>query len=188
MNGFNNIVDSAFKAQATDGFYLERGVEVKSMEVTSFECVDKETAAVLQEIIQETTNRINKLQAQQSANDVMAAKLAADVELEKQRGDVRAAKVNADIQVEKQRLEYLKTKAENDKLEASMGGEASGLTLAKKASTFLAGLGSALPNTTERLELYKLQGTLEAKNADTKNLAGGTAKLFLTPEDLNLKL
>merc|ERR1711896_60712 len=101
-------------------------------EVTSFECVDKETAQVLQEIIQETTNRINKLQAQESANEVMAAKLAADVTLEKQQGEVRAAKVSADIQVEKQRLEYLKAMAENDKLEASIGGESSGLTLAKR--------------------------------------------------------
>merc|ERR1719506_1646684 len=135
------------------------------MEVTSFECVDKETAAVLQEIIQETTNRINKLQAQQSANDVMAAKLAADVELEKQRGEGKAAKVAADMHVEKQRLEYLKAKAENDKLEASMGGEAGGLILARQASTFMNGLSSALPDSGKRLELYTLQEKLKAKNA-----------------------
>merc|ERR1719183_1357344 len=141
------------------------------MEVTSFECVDEQTAKVLQEIIQETTNRINKLQAQESANEVMAAKLAADVTLEKKQG-----------------LEYLKAKAENDKLEASIGGESSGLTLAKRASTFMSGLNSALPDSAQRFQLYKLQETLQAKNADTKNLASGSAKLFLTPQDLNLKL
>merc|ERR1712178_415929 len=117
------------------------------IEVTGFECVDKETASVLQEIIRETTNRINKLQAQESINEVTAAKLAADILLEKQHGDVRAAKLAADVAVEKQRLEYLNTKSTNDKLEASIGGESGGLTLAKKASTFMSGLGSALPNT-----------------------------------------
>merc|ERR1712139_295695 len=118
----------------------------------------------------------------------MAAKLAADIKLEKQQGDVRAAKLAADVAVEKQRLEYLKTKSTNDKLEASIGGESGGLTLAKKASTFMSGLGSALPNTAQRLDLYKLHETLEAKTADTSNLASGSAQLFLTPKDLNLKL
>merc|ERR1719326_997261 len=61
MANFNNISMEAFATQAADGFYAERGVEMISMEVTRFEPVDKETAAVLQQIIQETTNRINKL-------------------------------------------------------------------------------------------------------------------------------
>merc|ERR1719265_1543568 len=74
MSGFNGIVMAAFKEQAGDGFYLERGVEVHSMELTRYKCTDDKTAAVLQEIIQETTNRINRLQAQESENEVRAAK------------------------------------------------------------------------------------------------------------------
>jgi len=70
---------AAFEAQATDGFYTERGVEILSMEVTRYEPMDLKTAEVLQEIIQETTNRINRLQQQNSENDVQAAKLASDI-------------------------------------------------------------------------------------------------------------
>merc|ERR1712070_1124851 len=144
-------VAKAFETQSTDGFYKERGVEVQSMEVTSFECVDEETANVLQEIIRETTDRINKLQAQESQNEVMAAKLAADVKLEKQQGDVRAAKIAADIMVEKQRLEFLKAKQGNDNLESTIRGDAEGLKLTRKAATFLDGLKSPLPDGAQRL-------------------------------------
>jgi len=188
MNSFNTIVTEAFETQAKDAFYEERGVEVQSMEVTSFECVDAETAQVLQNIIRETTERINKLQAQESENEVRAAKLAADVALEKQAGDVRAAEVDANLLVEKRRLEFLKIKAENDNLEASVRGKAAGLSMSNKAATFMDGLKTSLPNTSDRLELYKLQEQLQAKNEDTRNLASGKAQLFLTPQDVNLKL
>jgi len=69
MSGFNGIVMESFRRQSQDGFYFVRGVELQSMELTRFDCADKETAQILQKIIQETTNRINKLTAQQSEND-----------------------------------------------------------------------------------------------------------------------
>merc|ERR1719506_3614048 len=169
-------VSKAKLAEFMNGFNEERGTEVQSMEVTSFECVDEETAKVLQEIIRETTDRINKLQAQESQNEVMAAKLAADVKLEKQQGDVRAAKIAADIMVEKQRLEFLKAKQGNDNLESTIRGDAEGLKLTRKAATFIEGLKGPLPDGAQRLELYKLHETLQAKNMDTKNLAGGSAQ------------
>jgi len=46
MSDFNNITMEAFGLQAADGFYAERGVELQSMEVTRFDCVDRETAMV----------------------------------------------------------------------------------------------------------------------------------------------
>merc|ERR1719183_2930663 len=101
MARFNNISMEAFAVQAADGFYAERGVEIVSMEVTRFEPVDKKTAEVLQQIIQETTNRINRLQVQNSENDVLAAKLAAD------------------IQMEKQKTELIQTQAKNQQLKTS---------------------------------------------------------------------
>merc|ERR1712193_133173 len=84
MEGFNTIVMNAFQSEAADSFYKDRGVAVQSMEVTRFECMDKKTAKVLEQIIQETTNRINRLQEQESENDVAAAKLTAEIKLEKQ--------------------------------------------------------------------------------------------------------
>merc|ERR1712178_363427 len=113
MNRFNEISTAAFEAQATDGFYKERGVEIISMEVTRYEPVDAKTAQVLQEIIQETTNRINRLQAQESENDVLAAKLAAD------------------IQMERQRTQLIETQAKNEQLRAQMQGESGGMKRAQ---------------------------------------------------------
>merc|ERR1712086_111335 len=110
MEGFNSIVVQAFEAEAEDSFYKDRGVEVQSMEVTRFECEDKKTAEVLEQIIQETTNRINRLQEQESENDVLAAKL------------------RSQIQLEKQRTELIRTRAENVRLEAETQGQGTGLT------------------------------------------------------------
>merc|ERR1712232_621871 len=160
----------AFKAQATDGFYAQRGVEIISMEVTRYEPMDKKTAEVLQQIIQETTNRINKLQVQNSENEVMAAKLAAD------------------IQMEKQRTELIKTMSKNQQLQDQMKGESAGMKRARSAKAFIDGISSALPNATKRVELYELHEKLENNRANTKNLASGKATLFLTPEDMKLKL
>jgi len=170
MSHFNNISMEAFAMQATDGFYEERGVEIISMEVTRFEPVDKKTADVLQLIIQETTNRINRLQVQNSENDVLAAKLAAD------------------IQMEKQRTELIATQAKNEQLKAQMQGESGGMKRAMSAKAFIDGLNTSIVNTSKRVELYELHEVLENNRANTKNLASGKANLFLTPQDMKLKL
>lgn len=170
MANFNNISAEAAAGQALDGFYADRGVEVISMEVTEFEPVESKTAAVLQQIIEETTNRINRLQKQNSENDVVAAKLVAD------------------IKMEKQRTELIETQAKNFQLEAQMQGESGGQKRARGAAAFINGLNESLPNVTTRVELYKLHETLENNRANTENLASGKATLFLTPKDMNLKL
>merc|ERR1719499_2840055 len=160
----------SFGRQARDGFYLDRGVELQSMELTRFDCADKETASILQEIIQETTNRINRLTAQESENEV------------------RAAKMTMDIQLERQRTELIQTKSDNDRLQARMQGEANGMKLMKGASTFISGLNSSIPDVGSRIELYRLHEQLQSRNLDTKHLSSGSAHLFLTPSDVNLKL
>lgn len=170
MVSFNSLIQTAFQAQAADGFYSSRGVEVHSMEVTKYDCTDEETAATLQEIIEETTNRINRLQAQRSENDVKSAKLVADIKLEKER------------------TVLIETQAKNERLVASREGEAEGVQLAKAATTFLDGLNSSLPDIDQRVELYKLHKKLENQNERTKHMASGKATLFLTPDDLNLAL
>merc|ERR1719433_2464260 len=64
MVKFNEIVQNA--ANRDDQFYMDRGVCVHNLEVTRYACADEKTSRVLQEIIQETTNRINQLQQQHS--------------------------------------------------------------------------------------------------------------------------
>merc|ERR1711924_124336 len=113
MEKFNTIVSEAFAADADGDFYTTRGVKVHSMEVTGYQGVDAETAAVLQEIIRETTNRINRLERQASEDEVAKVKL------------------DAEIRLENSRTELLEQKAQNDRLVALMEGEANGLKLAK---------------------------------------------------------
>lgn len=170
MSGFNGIVMDAFRVQASDGFYEERGVELLSMGVTRFDCAEPETARVLQHIIQETTNRINRLTAQESENDV------------------RAAALNANITLERQRTEFITAKAENHRLESQMHGEAEGMQLVRSANAFIGGLSETIPEVDSRVELYRLHEELRSRNTDTGNLASGSAHLFLTPQDLNLRL
>jgi len=45
-------------------------VKIHSLEVTRYQCADQSTAAILEQIIQETTNRMNRLQKQESENEV----------------------------------------------------------------------------------------------------------------------
>ena len=67
MASFNAIVQQAAASDRT--FYEERGVVLHNLEVVRFEPKDENTRGVLQEIIQETTNHINRMQVQYSDPD-----------------------------------------------------------------------------------------------------------------------
>merc|ERR1719231_198660 len=93
MGGFNDLVSAAAQVDLT--FYEQRGVMLHSLEVLSYSCKDPAQAKVLQDIIQETTNRINALQKKKSENDVAAEALRAELALEVQKQDlVRAQTTN----------------------------------------------------------------------------------------------
>lgn len=170
MNDFSNITQEAFTAQSTDSFYAARGVRLQSLEMTRYEMVDQETANILQLIIQESTNRINQLQQQESENDVKAAKLVADIDLEKKKTSL------------------ITTQAANEKLQASLQGQAAGTELVESAVAFIDGLSDTVTEVADRTALYRLHQLLDARNVDTNNLATGQAQLFLTPSTLNLQL
>mmetsp|Transcript_69768 Transcript_69768/g.163817 ORF Transcript_69768/g.163817 Transcript_69768/m.163817 type:complete len:633 (+) Transcript_69768:62-1960(+) len=170
MSEFNNITQQAYLQQTSDGFYSDRGVELQSMEMTKYDMVDQETADILQLIIQESTNRINRLQQQASQNDVNAARLQADIQLEQQRTD------------------FIKTQASNQKLTAVLEGQAAGTELVESAVAFIDGLNETVPEVNDRTDLYRMHQLLDARNTDTQNLASGQAQLFLTPSNLNLQL
>merc|ERR1719230_1129889 len=135
MSSFNSIVA---EAAATDpAFYEERGVVLHSLEVVNYECKDAATASVLQEIIQETTNRINRMQKQRSENEV---------EMEK---------VSAQIEIEKQRAGLIKEQTANEKLQASVKGEAEGSKLAQSTLAFMQMLSPEVKDPEARLALLK---------------------------------
>jgi len=170
MAGFNNLTQATYSSQASDTFYSDRGVELQSLEITRFDSVDSETALVLQNIIKETTMRINELQKQESQNAVNAAKLTADIKLEQQR------------------TELIQTQADNERLQKQFQGQSDGQKLVQAALAYISGLSSSVPNVTERVEMYRLQQTLKARQADTSSLAKGKAQIFMTPQDFNLSL
>jgi len=168
MASFGNITNDAYKIQAADGFYVDRGVTISSMELTRFAPVEASTGLILQQIISESINRINLLQVQESSNEVKAAALAAEILLEQQR------------------TALITTKAENAKLEAESIGDSEGMKLMRAAASFIGGLNVSVPDVQQRVQLYSMHQKLKSKNTDTQNLASGNAKLFMTPADLNL--
>jgi len=110
------------------------------------------------------------MQHQQSENDVMREQLTGEIELEKQR------------------KELIQAKSDNDRVKAVIDGEASGLRLAKSAQTFFGLLSDELPDAEARLALFKFFEEQHMSTKRAEHLASGTASLFLTPQDMNLKL
>merc|ERR1712060_473725 len=164
MAGFDMIVA---KAESMGG---DQGVQVHNVEVTRYACADAKTSYVLQEIIQETTNRINKLQQQHSENDVQRERMSGEIE------------------IEKQRKELIQAKSDNDRMRAVIEGEAEGLQLAKSTLAFLEVMGEALPDVKSRLELLKYFEGQRSSTRRVEHLSGGRSNLFLTPQEMNLKL
>merc|ERR1711998_268184 len=126
------------EAAATDkAFYEERGVAVHNLEVVRYEPKDAETGRTLQAIIQETTNHINRMQQQKSENEVEKEKMAALIDIEKSRAGL------------------IKEKTANDKLEASVAGEAEGTRLAQSTLAFMGQLEKSVNDEESRVSLLK---------------------------------
>merc|ERR1712100_411305 len=168
MAEFNEIVKEA--GAVDDAFYQDRGVKMHALEVTRYACADGATSRVLQEIIQETTNRINRMQKQQSDNEVQRERVAGEIE------------------VEKQRTALVQAQCDNDRMRAIIEGEADGLRLAKSASTFLSVLSDTLPAEEARLELYRFFEDQRESTKRASHISSGNAQLILTPQDVNLKV
>mmetsp|Transcript_32323 Transcript_32323/g.50339 ORF Transcript_32323/g.50339 Transcript_32323/m.50339 type:complete len:675 (+) Transcript_32323:88-2112(+) len=168
MAQFNDIVRQA--AAVDDSFYADRGVKMHALEVTRYACADAATSRVLQEIIQETTNRINRMQKQQSENDVQREKMSGDIEVENQ----KAALVRA--------------QCDNERVRAIIEGESDGLRMAKSAATFFSVLRETPPQNEAQLQLFRFFQEQHESTKRTAHLSSGNASLFLAPQDMNLKL
>merc|ERR1719355_182904 len=135
MQSFNAIV---LEAAAMDkAFYDARGVVLHNLEVVRYEPKDAETGRTLQAIIQETTNHINRMQQQRSENEIEKEKMTALIEIEKQRAGL------------------IKEKTANEKLEASVAGEAEGTRLAQSTLAFMEQLEKSVDDETARVALLK---------------------------------
>ena len=96
--------------------------------------------------------------------------------------------LSGEIEIEKQRAALIHAKTENDRILATSVGESDGIKLAKNAEIFLTILGEAIPSSDDRLNLLKFFGEQNAATQQAEHLASGHANLFLTPQDMNLKL
>lgn len=174
MDQFNDIALQA--AKADDTFYTQRGIKIHSLEVTRYACADKSTSLILEQIIAETTNRMNRLSCQESENEVKLAQLHGQEEQEKAKSSVLA--IQQRHQIELARAEGV---AEAEKCLSFLKRIENGGSDAKEDD----GIGqdgeraAALAQ-----ELWHALRKAEA----IRDVSSGTATVYFPPEDASLVL
>lgn len=163
MTQFNNIAKEVHEHDESD-FYGQRGVKIHSLEVTGYHCAETSTAQILEQIIQETTNRMNRLQQQESENEVQLQQIRGDIEEEKARGDL------------------LKIQTDNSNARSKMEGMAE----AERVKSFLADLVKDFPDMDMKTRIG-LWSTLRKEDA-LRAVAKGNTKLYFTPREANLSI
>lgn len=150
-------------ASTVDPFYSDRGINIQEIEVRSISCKDPETQRVLQEIIKENTNRISRLQQQESANEVNVKKMQGDITKEKMRKDL------------------LEIQQRSAKMEGATIGEQE----SSRIRSFMEGLQEVVPDDNAKIQLFN---TLR-KGEALKALSGGSGvSMYFTPNDIDLKI
>jgi len=160
MDDFQALASEA--QEADDDFYRSRGVKIHSLEVTAYRCQDESTARILEQIIQETTNRMNRLSQQESENEVKMYSLKGEIEQETRRADL------------------LKVLQSHKLMEARNEGEAE----AERVKAFLESTGAAVPALDARVALWNVLRKQDALKA----VSSGPARLYFTPNDVNLSI
>jgi hypothetical protein len=153
----------ARKVYADDNeFYSKRGLQIHSLEITSFHCADPSTRAILEQIIQETTNRMNRLSQAESE---------AEVKHFRTKGQIDQQQLNTNL---------LRIQHDHQKQQAKVQGKAE----ADKAVEFLQGLEKSVPNLADRLRMWT-----QLRQGDCLgSVADGHGKVFFTPNDMNLSI
>merc|ERR1712139_204736 len=160
MDDLNCISNKVYKEDPS--FYSSRGVKVHSLEVTSYRCAEEGTSQVLQQIIQETTNRMNRLSQAESENEVKLFRMQGQIEQERLNG------------------ELLEIQHKHSQDEAKVVGSSE----ADRIASFIEGLGNDVPNLQDRISMWQ---TLRKTDALTAVSQGG-ASLYYTPNDVNLSI
>ena len=161
MDNFNALATEA-QGQEDDEFYTKRGVRIHSLEVTAYRCQDASTARILEQIIQETTNRMNRLSQQESENEIKMFALTGEIEQETRRADL------------------LKVLQNHKLMEAQNEGEAE----AERVKAFLTATEGAVTNLDTRVGLWNVLRKQDALKA----VSSGPARLYFTPSDVNLSI
>merc|ERR1719433_1814477 len=115
-------------------FYESRGVKIHSLEVTRYQCADPRTSAILEQIIQETTNRMNRLSQAESENEVNLFRTQGQIEQERMNGDL------------------LKIQHEHSRDEAEVTGRAE----AARIAAFMEGLKESVSKPEDRVHMWQV--------------------------------
>merc|ERR1719478_748501 len=78
MENLHNISKEVYDSD--QDFYTRRGIKIRSMEITRYSCAEQKTRVILEKIIQETTNRLNRLSQAESENEVNMFRTSGQVE------------------------------------------------------------------------------------------------------------
>jgi len=160
MEGLHVLSTKVFEEDPD--FFTNRGVKVHSLEVTRYQCAERNTAEILEQIIQETTNRMNRLSQAESENEV---------KLFQMHGEIAQERLNGDL---------LQIQHKHAQEEQRCVGSAE----AQKAASFITGLSEDVPKLEERIEMW---GTLRQQEALTE-ITQGKGRLYYTPEGIDLKI
>lgn len=160
LEEFNQLIKSSV-LNPEDSFYKSRGIEIHSVEVREIACKDQKTQDVLSEIIQETTTRINRIQKQISENEVTMKR------------------IEGEILAEENERKHLEMKIQRKERECESQGEQQAIWV----RSFLDKLGSDL-SLTQKLEVFQMLRKQELYSS----LSGENTRLFLTKDDVDLKL
>jgi len=143
-------------------FYSRRGIKIRSLEVTRYSCAEESTKEILEEIIQETTNRLNRLSQAESENEVSMFQMQGRIEQENLKSELMA------IQHEQQRL----------------ASATDGNAAAKMAAGFIEGMAEEVPKMSDRIEMWETLRKTEQISA----IAGADSKIYYTSAELDLSL
>merc|ERR1712151_686627 len=147
MDDLNCISSKVY--QEDSHFYESRGVKVHSLEVTGYHCAEERTSAVLQQIIQETTNRMNRLSQQESENEVKIFKMQGTIEQEQLNGQLLTIQ----------------------HAHAAKEAQVQGKSEADRVSSFIGGLSNDVPKLEDRITMWQTLRKTEALSVITKGNA-----------------
>merc|ERR1719247_3524038 len=160
MEQLHSVAKTIFEADSE--FYLSRGVKIHSLEVTKYSCAEKRTSEVLQQIIEETTNRLNRLSQAESQNEVKIFTMQGLIEQEQLNGKL---------------LEIQHEHAKNE-------AEVSGTAEAERVGAFINRLEKDVPKLEDRISMWQVLRKTDALNV----ISQGESKLYYTPNDVNLSI
>eukprot|EP00811_Abedinium_folium_P025720 NODE_3687_length_1999_cov_12.727564.p1 GENE.NODE_3687_length_1999_cov_12.727564~~NODE_3687_length_1999_cov_12.727564.p1 ORF type:complete len:281 (-),score=90.67 NODE_3687_length_1999_cov_12.727564:360-1202(-) len=156
-----HIIANKILAADTE-FYESRGLKVHSLEVTRYQCSDTSTSEILSQIIQETTNRMNRISQVESESEVNIYRTQSKVEQARLQSELWA--------IQQQQAE----------VEAHVAGESE----ADRVKAFFSGIEPEVPDLEDRVRMWQVLRKREALAA----VANGSANLYFTPSDVDLSI